>query len=460
MGERLLWLAGALVVLGGCHDFDALRRSGGGGDSAVGDADIVEASVDAPMEAGPPVFDCDACALGCATDKMHCKYFVPTHWSVAEAEKLGAVPDHEVVFSNDGGKYYMIITGESGDKTARVLRFDSERRIAQIPPDTTDFEVDSIPVSIIKVGGREVAAIVASKITVEENVVVRATGKRDNRLASRPVAFIASGDIEVLGTIDVGSQGLYAAAGADGKAAQGGASATGSLANGGAGGGNGTAGGASGVRAGGGVATDSPPPMARGGAGGNARDEKGGPIPGGAGGGVFQLVALGKITIGASAVLSAGGGGGTTMPSPVNITSVVSLAGGGGGGAGGAIFLDAPSLRVDGVVGAPGGGGGSINCNVYGCSTSSAEDGYAGRTSAAVGGVRGGTCAGGSGSDPVSGEAGDATNIGCGGGGGAGFVHILTKANGLNDAGATFRPDDRDGPGKLVETRDDLEVVE
>jgi hypothetical protein len=121
---------------------------------------------------------------------------------------------------------------------------------------------------------------------------------------------------------------------------------------------------------------------------------------GGGGGGGLQLVASVKIHVGLSGSLNLAGRGAPNYGSS-------------GGGSGGAILLEAPEVRVDGVLAANGGGGGA--------------HGFDGLSSDSPAGSNG---SGGSGAAGTATDGQDGTEspglAGGGGGGGAGRIRINT----------------------------------
>lgn len=141
--------------------------------------------------------------------------------------------------------------------------------------------------------------------------------------------------------------------------------------------------------------------------------------PGGAagpGGGAVYLVAGGLVHVAGGVHAGGGGGaGGKTFAGS-----------GGGGGAGGMIWIEAPTVRIDGTLAANGGGGGGGADD----DNNNGTPGEPGRLAStdAQGGA-GGAVGGGAGGDgsqltlPDGDSApNDATNAGGGGGGGAGFI--------------------------------------
>ena len=424
------------ALLTGCFDFGSLKPS------ANSDAAVDGGSRDGATEAGTP----------CR------KLFTPTGWSELAAAEV-APCGSDLVFAAMPSPYYVILTGMPGGAAGKVVRLAAARPLKDLRVEHVSDVVAELPVNTISLGGEEAAAIIGTRIIIEPGVVILATGAPGATTDSRPLVLVASNSIEVLGTLDVGADLFLPGPGRAGPDSLDGATPGAATLWAGAGGSHGSAGGSVGTlgpgtpRAGGSVA------LRRGGAGGDGRrpDPAGEWIPGGAGGGVVQLVALGSVKVGASGVVSAGGGEGYTTENRTSSTP------GGGGGAGGTVVMEAPSVQIFGAVGAPGGGGASEACPVlFDCSVSLPERGLATRAMGASGGNRPGGCSGGAGSDK-SGAAGSisAGEYICAAGGGAGIVRIRTAPGGLTiDDEATFHPDDRGPDADLVQVREDLEATE
>jgi hypothetical protein len=286
-----------------------------------------------------------------------------------------------------------------------------------------------------------------------------------NSAGSFPVAFVASNDIDLEGSIDVqgtcmpgspvagGYSGGAAAmttggdGGGNGKGKGGGSNATGGGGGGGGaygeaggkggdiGGAGGNIGGAGGTLQGDLTVND---PFLFGGAGGGAGGAVNGAATGGAGGsggGFVQLVSNQQIVLGPSSVINASGCHGAT--------GTADKIGAGGGGAGGGILIEARTLQVNaGTIllanGGAGGGGGN---------GSSGEDGHSDDTDAASGGGGGshGTdggdgghtthLAGGNAQAPSGGDT-----AGGGGGGSVGRIAIKVKSGNPALSGAVMSP--------------------
>lgn len=306
-------------------------------------------------------------------------------------------------------------------------------------------------------GGPELALLHVGTLTINENVDVRVTG-------SRPLVIISAEDIVLNGSIEAGAEGQTAGAGGAEPGAGAGAGQEGahfegtSNDAGGGGAGHATAGGrgAQGCTERGGFGTScddsdaaegGPAGVAYGeaaletlfGGSGGGRGGEGGNScpggPGGAGGGAVQLYALGTITVGSNGGVSVGGGGGQGGDRQDGEDSCAA-SGGGGGGSGGSVYLQADSIRIDGVIAANGGGGGAASDGLV--PGESGDDGALGSTPAAGGADPGdGGSPGGAGaagrSGPQQGEDQDGEPNGGGGGGAAG--RIVFNCNDLEGTG-------------------------
>jgi hypothetical protein len=222
-----------------------------------------------------------------------------------------------------------------------------------------------------------------------------------------PIAFVATGTIDVHGVVDVSSQQLgQSGAGADATSACHGGDGKFGGASGG--GGGATAGGsgansATGNGVGGAVAIGFEPLV--GGCSGGGPNGDGGP-----GGGAIQLVSLDSVTIEGTLDVSGAGGGSNSND------------GGPGGGAGGQIVIESPTVSISSTGAVVGnGGGGAGGCAAIG------HDGGA-TTAAAVGGSCADDSSGGNGGTgmiaPTNGGSG---GNGGGGGGAAGRARIATR---------------------------------
>ena len=259
---------------------------------------------------------------------------------------------------------------------------------------------------------------------------------------ARPLILLASHTIHVTttGTVDVGSHGGQAGAGADPVACPSIAASSSFFATGGTGGsfvGLGGRGGGGGSAPGAAAATID---QIRGGcAGQNGIVFFGGGDafgPGGHGGGAVYLIAGDSIDVSGEVLATGqGGGGGPMVPGAGEAGGS-----GGGGGAGGMIGLDAPSVTASGLLLASGGGGGGGG---------NSGDGSAGADPTAVAAAAGGAgdpvgdpmATGGAGSAPTPATAagskgtGSTAETACslpagsgGGGGGAGVIYAPTSA--------------------------------
>ena len=254
------------------------------------------------------------------------------------------------------------------------------------------------------------------------------TGGSVKAIGTRPLVLLATGTIDLAGTLDVASERAMGGAsmpgaGADPSAclpliaaSSGGGGAGGSFGGAGGGGGNGAGG-----SGGGPAAPPITPTTLRGGcAGGSGAGSS--PGAGGHGGGAVYLIASAAITVEASGVIDASGEGGDNG-------SLGGPTGGCGGGAGGMIGLDAPAVVIDGEVFANGGGGGGGGGTTSG---SNGGDPTAPDQPATGGSAGSGAGAGGEGAAAMTlggatGSAADGatgTGTGGGGGGGAGVIVI------------------------------------
>jgi hypothetical protein len=244
-------------------------------------------------------------------------------------------------------------------------------------------------------------------------------------IGNKPVVFAATGDISVIGTIDVGSRGSSSGAGANFVGCNGGTNATAGNSSGGGFGGSFAGRGGNGEGADGGFGGIAPAiatnvTALRGGCPGGP----GGPVNtllamGGAGGGALALVSRTKLLI--SGRLNASGAGGSAGEQPRQ--------GSGGGGSGGMIVLDAPAIDATGAnIFANGGGGGEgadlVNEGVFGQEPLSPLLAGIGGSGASAGGDGGEGSLGGNGSGPPMNAS--ASNAGGGGGGGGAGVVLST----------------------------------
>ena len=337
-----------------------------------------------------------ACALGCGSDASSCAGFTPTN---NLAGSLAAAAEASPVELPDG---------------------------ATIDSDTGTVTGATVSSTIVMVQNISIRVFVAPSWTLPN---LRLTG-------TNPVAFVASGKIDVHGTLDASSPSLASDHGAGAGLADsacGGASTamtscSGSACGPGAGGGGGgTIGGRGGSYAGNGGA---------GGEGASGFQPLVGGCSGGVvgtafnayGGGAVQLVSASEVDV--DALINVGGGGGWSF--------------GGGGGAGGNVVIEAPIIEIHsggGVVANGGGGDGGTTC-----SQDAAADGGSGTTSAAglvctdpsESGGNGGT--GSTMPTPGNNGSGDNPNGEYGGGGGA--VGRVRLANGSGavapDSGAVM----------------------
>ncbi len=344
------------------------------------------------------------CDLGCSTTGgAHCRVMVPSN----------VAPD--------------LLTAATGAlHVTTSYDIDTDDCTASLPGIT--FQV--VPQS----GHPGICAVSVRSLTVDSGQVLSASG-------SRPLAILASGDVTILGTIDVsgvgtmpgpgalssdgGGDGTHAATYDDGGGGGGGMC--------GAGGRGGTGGSAAGGAGGAARSPDMLVPLVGGTPGGHGSDSTVGG-PGGGGGGALQISALGTIDV--EGTIAAGGGGGS---------GGADVGAGGGGGSGGAILLEAPSIVLGGGgdLDAAGGGGGAGACSSG--DGGSGDDGNVAFDSPANGGSPSTACsstsdgAGGpsGGGDTPDGLPGDDVGYNAGGGGGGAGCIVLRTASGSLPSSAT-----------------------
>lgn len=361
----------------------------------------------------------ETCALGCTSDGVRCSTFEPSNGLATQLTASASVPD---VTLPDGAT----LNTDTGAVSGLPHSLESVTVSQGSGPDLRVFIAHSWKISNVRV------------------------------LGSLPVAFVASGEITVNGTLDASADGQLAGPGAS-ECEESGAGGPPGLGHyerpspgnsggypefiwcigGGGGGGYGTAGG------GGGEMTGSSPPVP-GGIAGSANGVstlvplRGG-CPGnasivsnrGAGGGAVQLVSGDIVHLTSEGKIHVGGGGG-------NGGGLGDGNGPAGGGSGGGILIEAPSLVLDNdtaLLAAGGGGGGYGACptspqGMDGPPAASIPAGGACPMStnpAASGGVGATTGAGAVGANATDGSAG-------GGGGGLGRIRVNT-ADGMFTSG-------------------------
>ncbi|UJR81571.1 Glycine-rich cell wall structural protein [Sandaracinus amylolyticus] len=356
----------------------------------------------------------ETCTLPCATEGARCGEMIPSNVSAE------------------------LWTSEARDVVvAGTARFDT----------STCMSTMSLAGVVPQGAGPSVCVLQVRNLRVESGAELSVTG-------SLPLAILATGDVEIRGTLDAsaalerpgpggGAGGRPGAIDGSGWGPGRGGARMGSFDDGGGGGGGlcgaGGSGGAGGDAAGGmgGAATDAQLliPLRGGSGGGLGLGATGGGAGatgtfglGGAGGGGVQISALGRIRI-EGAILVGGGGGraGRSVESG-------NWGAGGGGGSGGGILLEAPEVVFEGsaTLGATGGGGGGSASALV-----SGDDGEDGRVSltSASGGEGGGAEYGAAGGDSGGGEVlegrdGESNETrsanGGGGGGGAGCIVVRT----------------------------------
>lgn len=313
----------------------------------------------------------------------------------------------------------------------------------------------------------------SERITQRDGGVVCALFVRQLRITDRgtlrvegdvPLVILASGDVDIEGTLDVSARGTTPGPGGgaggtprapDGQGITAGVrgGTVGVYADGGGGGGGLCAPGGRGGRggsAGGGAAsaglTSVLVPLVGGGGGGlgfggNRPVPNGNAGAGGAGGGTVQIMSRGTLRVRGS--ILAGGGAGSSGQAE---DRYVNWGAGGGGGGGGGILLEADTLRIDATARllATGGSGGAGSSQ--GFPFTSGTDGRDSATGLA-GGVGGGSYGAnggrsGGGDTTNGGDGGASTNEGGnggGGGGGAGCI-VLRARGGATLPSATLSP--------------------
>jgi hypothetical protein len=259
------------------------------------------------------------CTVGCGSDGTSCGTFTPSN-------NLGAS-----LLSAASAAPITIPAGSTIDTDTGVVT----------APDMTSVNAMSTIVTEASVMIRVFAAplLTLSNLTI---------------IGSLPIAFVASGTIEVDGLLDLSGNTMTSGPGAAGSAAQcNGVSANiiagpprvGKYGGGGGGGGDATAGGGAGLdSAGGGIGEVGFDPLTGGCAGGAVYDGTTEADFGGGGGGAIQLVSNTGVSL--HGIIHVGGGGGGAYA---------------GGGAAGIVVIEAPTVTVAALAGiaANGGGGGA-----------------------------------------------------------------------------------------------------
>ncbi|HEY2748090.1 MAG TPA: hypothetical protein VGL86_25880 [Polyangia bacterium] len=167
--------------------------------------------------------------------------------------------------------------------------------------------------------------------------------------------------------------------------------------------------------------------------GGNGSSEMCTGQAGGAGGGSIQLSAGSAITVAMAGLIDVGGGGGGAG---CKGTGFYDQGSGAGGGSGGAIFLESPSVTVNGGLwanGGSGGGGGSGTGTAGGAGNGATRSSTTGASGGTSGGTYGGVGGGGyalmsaTGDGNFGAAAGNMIANGGGGGGGAGRIVVRSR---------------------------------
>lgn len=419
--EVVVVLAVVGVGVGSACTFDSAGLDGSGDDSPDDTPGEPATDAAAPRDAGhvgadaPPNADPDPDASDFCDTRQPNLPFVPTNFegtavpAPLACEEL-AVPE---------GETWIIDTSPDTPDDERLIVTGTEEPERSAVPGT--FEV------FAPAQGPEVARVVVEDAELEDGATLRARGERPLSLVS--LADIAVGDGARITVRPDGSGAPSAGADdalcqADEEAGFGGVGesdsgcTTGGQRGGGGGGGFGAPGGSGGGPPEGGSAGHPSGAVheflrggCRGGEGVGAGAESAGP----AGGGI-QLVAAERIEVGdGSAVTASGGGGGGGSP----------RRGGGGGGSGGAVFVEAPSIDVEGALTASGGGGGEGGGTVGSIGdpgspgSSDGTDRASGGSSSSSGGAGG---SGGAREDEEGADGDDGRCTGGGGGGGAGVI--------------------------------------
>jgi len=398
-------------------DVDLGGRDGGGADLGGRDGGAMDLGPGTPCTGGPrcaegALLTCvggremrTPCALGCAPGGLpRCAEFGPSN---VPPELLAAATGEVVI---DDGELGYINTDDCN-------ALDGDARI------------------VPQMAGPELCVLPIGTLTVRAGGTLFAEGQR-------PLVILASGDVDIAGTLDVSAEG--AAPGPGGGLGGAGSRVDGTGTSPGIGGihidtfddGGGGGGGFCGAGGAGGAGG-----TAAGGAGGAARMTELSPLVGGsgggrgrgtttttsvlsgvggAGGGAVQITALGTLLVSGEILAGGGGGGGGRTGSSGNWGS------GGGGGSGGAVLLEAVRLEVSAgarvVVAAGGGGGGAL------LTGDSAGDGSDGVGDPPAEGGTGGGGAGALGGLPGAGGAPNTMANANGGGGGGGSGCVVVRA--------------------------------
>ena len=282
--------------------------------------------------------------------------------------------------------------------------------------------------SLCDTGSANAAWCVVAAQTITVQGTVTATG-------SKPLVLVATGTIDVQGTLDVGSHRTPAVSiGPAANPATCGAGTAPGTSGGGAGGSFGGTGGDGGGTnntntAGGKAANAVVPNTLRGGCkgqngnGGTAGTQ-------GNGGGAVYLIAETSITISGTITASGSSGtGGTNNQS-----------GGGGGGSGGFMGLDTPTVTNPGVVVANGGGGGEGSGQMTAGNDGADPVGIAAGAGGANGTANGGDGGNGAAAATLMGSIGSNGSTGGGGGGAGGGAGIVDLVRATTIAGQVSPP--------------------
>lgn len=300
-----------------------------------GTADAASCTPSTTACQGDNLVSCDAsgvatvtpCLLGCnPTPTPECRVLSPTNLLASTCETAG------------GGSLTL--------GTSETLLIDTSLDALPARRDRCNF-IKSQPG-----GAPEICIVKFDNVTIPAGAKLSASG-------NRVLAIVATGRMNIGGTIDVGAEAATDGPGGATSAAAGEAGS--SDQDGGGGGGNGFGGGsgargdrADGPKGGRMIEDNTLSPLRPGGRGGSngATLVNLVALGGGAGGGL-QLVSCGELLIGQGAVIDAGGGRGQGGRALTGLSS-----GGGGGGSGGNILIEAARVTISGTVVANGGGGG------------------------------------------------------------------------------------------------------
>jgi hypothetical protein len=267
------------------------------------------------------------CPLGCGADGTACAIYIPSNNLETYFDMTASPADLDLeagTIELDGSTF----TTSDGMMTTTLPSFDM----------------------VAPAGGAPLRVFVVKKLTLGNITITSTTAETAGSSASRAAAFLATDQVDVIGTVIV-QTGALSRTGCTGNAGSGDKASMPSYLSGGGGGGNATNGANGGAIVG----------KAAGGMGGSpAGDDELVPLVGGCPGGAPSIVSAGgalqlmsRISIDVSGAITVDGQSGGDSS---------------GGGAGGGLLLEAPVITVEGTafVLARGGGGGSGNGLVSG----------------------------------------------------------------------------------------------